>query len=183
MPTCRLCNDYFPNRVLIDGKYRPLNKRKFCLKCSPFGRHNTRNLLLNPLEQLAAGLKKCTACGETKSELEYNYHDKKRGDSRFAICRVCYNKRKSGVVRRFKALAVKYKGGACKSCGYTRYAGSLDFHHRNTTDKDFNVAEFRGTRFNESGELSDQALRELDKCDLLCANCHREEHGRLASIA
>jgi hypothetical protein len=44
MPTCQKCGDKFPFRVLIDGKQRNLKSRKYCLQCSPFGNHNTKNL-------------------------------------------------------------------------------------------------------------------------------------------
>lgn len=45
MPTCRSCNIDFLNQALIRGKVRNLQRRKFCLDCSPFGAHNTRKAL------------------------------------------------------------------------------------------------------------------------------------------
>lgn len=44
MPICKKCNGSFPNRILINGKHKVLNRRKYCLICSPFGRHNTIQL-------------------------------------------------------------------------------------------------------------------------------------------
>jgi hypothetical protein len=44
MPECRKCGDYFPNHVKIEGKKRNLCKRKYCLKCSPFNKHNTKKI-------------------------------------------------------------------------------------------------------------------------------------------
>lgn len=41
---CRKCGSRFPVRMKIDGKYRVLRNRRYCLLCSPFGRHNTRPL-------------------------------------------------------------------------------------------------------------------------------------------
>ena len=41
MRECRECSAKIPNRVIIDGKQRNLKNRKFCLICSPFGKHNT----------------------------------------------------------------------------------------------------------------------------------------------
>ena len=50
----------------------------------------------------------------------------------------------------------------------------MDFHHKDPKEKDFNIGDFlRDKPFNKSAE------KELDKCMLLCANCHREEHVRL----
>ena len=41
---CKNCQERIPYKVTIDGKPRNLKNRKFCLNCSPFGRHNTRDL-------------------------------------------------------------------------------------------------------------------------------------------
>jgi formate-dependent nitrite reductase cytochrome c552 subunit len=48
----------------------------------------------------------------------------------------------------------------------------LEFHHRDPTQKDFSLGHAKMTNF-------EKVKSELDKCDLLCANCHREEHARL----
>lgn len=73
--------------------------------------------------------------------------------------------------RKMKLRAIEYKGGRCQQCGYNRSPAALVFHHRDTTEKDFNV----GSRV-----IKWEVLRpELDKCDLLCQNCHQELHERL----
>ena len=68
---------------------------------------------------------------------------------------------------------MEYKGGSCKSCGYNKCTTALDFHHRTADEKEFNIGSiwFRGF---------DKAKVELDKCDLLCSNCHRELHDNLS---
>lgn len=66
-----------------------------------------------------------------------------------------------------KEKAVEYKGGACKLCGYKRCIASLDFHHRDPSTKKFGISQSKGRSW-------DKIKEELDKCDLLCANCHRE---------
>lgn len=71
---------------------------------------------------------------------------------------------------KIKRMAADYLGGACKLCGYNNYIGSLEFHHRNPKEKDFSI---------HSSLSWEKILCELDKCDLLCANCHREQHERL----
>lgn len=45
MPQCEKCGGYFPFLVEINGKKRNLKNRKYCLVCSPFGLHNTKNLV------------------------------------------------------------------------------------------------------------------------------------------
>ena len=73
--------------------------------------------------------------------------------------------------RRMKVKAVEYKGGKCQECGYCKSLAALTFHHRNPEEKDFSI----------SGRVVkwEKLKPELDKCDLLCSNCHLEEHERL----
>lgn len=77
------------------------------------------------------------------------------------------------VARRRKQLrdrAVKYKGGKCILCGYNRCQAALDFHHVDPTQKEFGISMDGITRSWE------RVLKELDKCVLVCSNCHREIH-------
>lgn len=70
-------------------------------------------------------------------------------------------------------MAIKYKGGACQFCGYKKSVYALTFHHVDPTQKDFGIGGDGSTRSWE------RTKAELDKCVLLCANCHAEEHERL----
>ena len=65
-----------------------------------------------------------------------------------------------------------YKGGNCIFCGYNKSLSALEFHHMNPQKKD-------GIKAHWSFEKS---KTELDKCILLCANCHREFHEELIKI-
>ena len=73
---------------------------------------------------------------------------------------------------RIKKKAIAYKGGCCSRCGYDNYYGSLQFHHRNPNEKDVNWTKLRLRSW-------EKITLELDKCDLLCANCHGEVHNEL----
>ena len=72
-------------------------------------------------------------------------------------------------------MAVAYKGGKCERCSYDRCIEALDFHHRDPTKKDFGVSSKGYTRSWK------RVQEELDKCVMLCANCHRETHAELAA--
>lgn len=73
--------------------------------------------------------------------------------------------------KRLKEMALEYKGGKCIACGYDRCASALDFHHIDASGKEFGVSLDGLTRSWE------RIKAELDKCVLLCANCHREIHA------
>lgn len=80
-----------------------------------------------------------------------------------------------------KEQAVAYLGGKCRGCGYHKCLAALDFHHRNPREKDFEISSFQSTA--EAGVQNTQSAvrlqRELDKCVLLCKNCHAETHAGL----
>jgi hypothetical protein len=60
----------------------------------------------------------------------------------------------------------------CVICGYSKCLASLDFHHRNPKEKDPNWRKMRTWAF-------EKIKNELDKCELVCKNCHGEIHARM----
>ena len=50
-------------------------------------------------------------------------------------------------------------------------ANALEFHHLNPLEKDFNISS--------SSKPIEELKKEVDKCQLLCANCHREVHQEI----
>jgi ribosomal protein L44E len=79
-----------------------------------------------------------------------------------------YRSQKRRRTRR-KAELVAAAGGRCVDCGYATCLWVLEFHHRDPATKEFGVGGFNGSL----GRLR----TEVDKCDLLCANCHRLRHA------
>lgn len=158
MPTCKKCNETFSSQVVIDGKRHVLSSRKYCLECSPFKKHNTVKLHIT---SVAERLIKCSRCGR-----EYLYSRKHRHGHNTKLCNSCVVN-----VRRFalKRKCVQYKGGKCEQCGYSKCIGALTFHHIDPSQKEFTIAGNHSRAWNVIKE-------ELDKCALLCANCHHEVH-------
>jgi len=72
--------------------------------------------------------------------------------------------------KKIREMAVDYKGGKCELCGYNKCIQALDFHHLDKFGKDFGISEKGYTRSWE------KVKEEIDKCILVCANCHRELH-------
>ena len=58
----------------------------------------------------------------------------------------------------------------CAKCGESR-GYVLDFHHIDPTQKENTIARMTSNKSN----LND-IQKEVDKCIVLCANCHREFH-------
>ena len=76
--------------------------------------------------------------------------------------------------KRTKEKLVKYKGGKCQGCGYDKYIGCLDFHHVDPTQKDIAIS---------GATISFERLKkEVDKCVLVCSNCHGEIHAGLRGM-
>lgn len=166
MPFCKKCNDEFPNRVEIGGKIRVLNSRRFCLNCSPFGTNNRKDLTQNATKKT----KICPSCSSEKTNDEFY---KRRGDKLSSYCKSCSQNECRRRHRLFKQKCLDYKGGSCEHCGYNKFYGALEFHHIDPNEKDFTISKAKGLRFDE------KITTELDKCVLLCSNCHKEEHGRI----
>ena len=76
--------------------------------------------------------------------------------------------------QRMKVKSLEYKGGRCQRCGYDRCVNAMDFHHIDPAQKGFPIA----SRIRSWEKLK----AELDKCVLLCSNCHREFHGGIWNL-
>lgn len=83
-------------------------------------------------------------------------------------CKACRSEAVKRRRQKVKMMAVEYKGGRCERCGYDRCIEALEFHHTDPSSKDFGIAYKGHTR------SWDKVRSELDKCIMLCANCHRE---------
>ena len=66
-----------------------------------------------------------------------------------------------------KAAAIQYLGGCCLDCGFSDLSRPEVFDFDHVEDKTENVA----TLINKKGW--DVLVEELDKCELVCSNCHR----------
>ena len=86
-------------------------------------------------------------------------------DSYCKKCRCLYATERRQKIRK---QAVEYLGGQCERCGLIDDPCAYDFHHRDPSQKDFEIS--RQSKSFESIKY------ELNKCALLCAICHRKEH-------
>lgn len=114
--------------------------------------------------------KKCSMCGEEKPLTEFAFRNKKEGIYR-ANCRLCQSKYASNRYYLNKEILDKTKvGKCCARCGYMECIEALDYHHIDPTTKKDTVARLL-THYNAK-----DGLKEIEKCIILCANCHRYYH-------
>lgn len=153
MRQCRKCGKEFKFWHKVDGKKRNCSGRKFCFDCSPYKGHNTKpddpSRISNPHPrngQKAIPYREWS--NERKQKTLKRYYDR-------------------GVERKQKLLEIK--GGQCIKCGYCKCSRALEFHHRDPKTKNFSL-----TMREIAGFAWDTVLAELNKCDLVCSNCHRE---------
>jgi hypothetical protein len=125
----------------------------------------------------STGTKTCNACClELPLSSFYSNGKTSAGVVKYKpTCIPCENSsRKSSFVDLIETyLSIKGQTYSCIRCGYTGIFGSLDFHHRNPAEKSFNIG---ATKSISEEAFLERLVPELDKCDLLCPNCHRQEH-------
>lgn len=125
-------------------------------------------------------MKTCTRCN-IELNLDNFYAQQQRGKKgqvwqyRDSMCKACRSEYTQTRYRERKAQAVAYLGGACVDCNLeTERVEIYDFHHLDPRQKDFSVSNSR--------KSFEKIKTELDKCVLVCANCHRIRHSSQGSF-
>lgn len=157
MKKCIKCKKLIPSKIKIDGKTRRTSRsRKMCYDCSP---HKTRRTTSDK----NIGPVKCRVCGKIKSPSEFS--------GRRYVCKKC---RTAYVVerrRKVKRRAVEYLGNKCSKCGNSYPDSVYDFHHIDPSRKEETLSYLL-----RCGKW-ENIKKELKKCILVCANCHRIIHN------
>lgn len=122
--------------------------------------------------------KQCNICQTVKplSEFYSNGYSSTGKVKYKAACRPCeQNKRTSGFYGYIlEYLNISNREYKCNRCGYTNIFGSLDFHHKNPAEKEFALSNADKTM--SFDRFMAEVAPEIDKCEILCPNCHRLEH-------
>lgn len=127
----------------------------------------------------------CGHCTISQPEENFNFKNKLTG-KRNTICKSCmrisrqkdYQNKKERYFERLKNNKRKnrewfeqYKSTLkCERCP-ENHPGCLDFHHVNPEEKEGTVSQFAGQTYSIKKTLS-----EIEKCIVLCSNCHRKLH-------
>ena len=125
-----------------------------------------------------SGNKICNSCNRLLSLSEF-YSNGRTSMGLIKYKPTCSRCENSARKSNFESLIATYLGTKnqkyeCTKCRYTGIFGSLDFHHRNPKEKDFNIGDNNSSISVE--RFMSSIVPELEKCDLLCPNCHRQEH-------
>lgn len=92
-----------------------------------------------------------------------------------AACKSCDLIRRKGKME--SIIREVFPLFSCEVCGYDKCKAALDFHHLDPAEKDFNLASISSTN-----RSKDKVIAELQKCVLLCSNCHREHHAGILEL-
>jgi hypothetical protein len=112
----------------------------------------------------------CSSCNIQLNSVN-GYFRKDRGIY-YPECKKCISLSTKDKRKDNKERAIEYRGGCCNNCGYNKNIAALEFHHKNPLEKE--IAPSKLT--NREWEILKE---EIDKCVLLCSNCHKEEHQRI----
>lgn len=120
--------------------------------------------------------KKCSKCNEVKKIREF--YQRTNSDRKHDVggyCKKCSNLYHSNRVKEVKIKMIEYKGGKCERCNLNlkdSHYSVFEFHHINPKEKDVNFAKIKYQKW-------EVIQNEIDKCKLLCANCHRITHAEI----
>lgn len=105
----------------------------------------------------------CKRCGDTNPT---NFYTSNHARTK---CKKCHTMEVHHTKRMMKVKAVEYLGSKCVDCGIEGSPWIYDFHHRDPNQKEFGWGNKRTSNW-------ETLKKEIDKCDLLCSNCHRLRH-------
>lgn len=114
--------------------------------------------------------KVCVTCNtELKMPFQKIYCSKKcKSKNHYGSMYKCQQNR--GLMR--KIYFIRLLGGKCNSCGYNKNISVLEFHHINGKEFELDMRTLSNLSF-------DRLEKEVKKCKVLCANCHRESHNEI----
>jgi hypothetical protein len=162
---CHFCGSVI--QITEGQKPSITRKKRFCNHSCAGSFNNTKT----PKRKLAGKCKTCCVpisatrkyCSETCRKIAASALPRKSDPIKYVVT----------WRQRTKQRAIQYKGGACQLCGYDRSSRALNFHHLDPSQKDFGIGGV---------SRSWEAIQaELDKCILVCANCHAEIHDGMIS--
>lgn len=118
-----------------------------------------------------------------KKQQEYYQKNKEKNRKKYKEYRlkhrekwIEYNKkyRQKNKEQWFQIIKEQNRKIECEICGYNKCFGSIDFHHRDPNEKEYNICDL--LQRSPTQRRIEIFKKEIDKCDILCKNCHFEIH-------
>jgi hypothetical protein len=178
VPVCEQCGASFPNWLRVDGHTRNLSSRKYCLACSPFGGHNTRQLEKAAVEPDCL---RCSRCKQVKPTSAF--YRRPDGRPSHGWCKVCNLEHRKARFRADRYAALLHYGQGeirCVCCGEQRIE-FLGLDHINNDGaahrRSLGHGRGGGTHFYTQLRRTGYTFRELV---VACFNCNlsRAFYGR-----
>jgi predicted transcriptional regulator len=116
--------------------------------------------------------KVCSKCMVTKPASDF-YLRKERENELTGYCKSCNSKDVIERMQTTKHILVELKGGKCQLCSFSEYIGALEFHHIDPKTKDKGMSRLI------RGKINQKIIDEVNKCVLVCSNCHKMIHANL----
>jgi len=161
MKTCTQCKlqKYFSD-------FSPKGNGKFASRCKTCLAQNRRtNYVKHSQTPLVSNIKQCQVCLLDKpiNEFYKNYNCLTFRNE----CKACNRLRTEKRRKELREFSAELKDVPCMDCNekYPYYV--MDFDHRDGSTKEYNLSQMRFTS-------KENFLKEASKCDVVCANCHRE---------
>ena len=111
-------------------------------------------------------------CTDCKIEINKQNSYKKAENNLNSRCKRCFNKYCAERWKKRKQIIIEERGGVCFDCKCSFHYSVFEFHHLDPLQKEFNWSRAR--------KLTENKMRkEVEKCVMLCANCHRLRHWKV----
>lgn len=172
-----VCKETFSSKVLLGATIKELQEEFGISKSTVMARKKEWDLLGKSPNSLKRdpepGTKICKGCGLELplDSFPSNGYTPKGTKKYRSKCGSCTTKERKSI-KISKILEILNKNNKkleCIKCGYNKNYAALCFHHLDPSTKEFSISE--------ASNLSQEKLEiEINKCDVLCHNCHMEEH-------
>ena len=120
----------------------------------------------------------CVDCGNKKTISEFSKNKTATNGYR-KQCVLCHDEIRRKRTQKYKRYWVERMGGQCNQCGFSTHLSALQFHHVHGEDKAFGPTAIM---YSDQSKNRHLIIAELDKCCLLCANCHDAYHANELSL-
>jgi hypothetical protein len=191
---CNVCKKVLPIDMFHKNKTTPDGHQDVCPSCMLSVRRGANKDKIEAFSAIKASMK-CSQCGETYHNcLSFHHRDPAEKDINISrartmsyarlmaeiekcdiLCENCHRKLHYPE-QSHRTLMWKWglkEGRSCQICGESHYS-CLDFHHRDSATKLFGINKIQQM----AGITKQLALDEIDKCDVLCRNCHIKLHAK-----